>query len=70
MGEEGVEEGAEGTPMLCPSVQDEGDVRPPILTFCGKSKPRLFSLWISLWGVTMLNAELNSTNSTLTYVLC
>ena len=58
------------------------DVRPPILTFCGLllskssihvhselSRPRLLSLWVSLWGVTMLNAELKSTNSTLTYVL-
>ena len=55
------------------------DVRPPILTFCSQllrksslqvhselPKPRLLSLCISLWGMTVLNAERKSTNSNLT----
>ena len=38
-GEEGVEEGAEVTPLWCASVgwmrMRVDDVRPPVLTFCG-----------------------------------
>lgn len=58
------------------------DVLSPILTTCGllvkKSlihehsevgRPKLRSLCTSLWGIIVLNAELKSTNSLLTYVL-
>ena len=81
VGEEGVEEGQRTHPCGVPVFRMRvNDVQPPILMFCGLRKssihvhselpmPRLLSLWISLWGMTMLNAELKSTNSTLTYML-
>ncbi len=79
---EGVEKRAKDTPLRSPCIQNQGgEVWFPILMWWGllfgKSKiqvhselpgPGLLSFCTSLWGIIVLNAELKSTNSILTYV--